>query len=297
MELEKCRQEYRLLKLFTNRQVMIIIILLTTSTTQNKIKHYFLEKLFSAKDITDNDKNEKKLSAQGLIHYLQSLRLNNCDLSRTNLSRLYRLYKIDSLDNDSVFLKKLCQFLHDLFNDGKELFPINDVLNESQQYLITLNSSTETTDQTPFDHDLDINTCCILLHIFKNRLPSCYQILWCSISTEPDIRLFFSRVRTFHSLTFVVMDIDKMHHRLREQLLNEQNLLAQQQEPHGPVYYFSRELTASQKGLRPFNLPQKSPEPSKICAQLLKLFQQNNNNQPEIEIIYGKAGVGQCFMQ
>jgi hypothetical protein len=202
------------------------------------------------------------------------------------------LYKIESVDNDSVFLKKLCQFLQKLFDDGKELFPNGAISNENEQYLVTLNSTRETTNKTSTDHDLDIKTCCILLNIFNNRLPSVYQILWCSIATEDDIRLFFSRVRTFHHLTFVVMDIDNMHHRLREQLLNEQNLLTQKHETHGPIYYFSQEITAYQKDLRPFVVTRKDQEPNEAYTQLIKLFQYNNNTQPEIEIICGKAGVG-----
>ncbi|CAF1395666.1 unnamed protein product, partial [Didymodactylos carnosus] len=88
------------------------------------------------------------------------------------------------------------------------------------------------------------------------------------------------------------MDIDKMHHRLREQLLNEQNLLTRQHEPHGHVYYFSREITACQKDLRPFHVTRKHQDPNNTYAELNKLFQQNNSIQPEIEIICGKAGVG-----
>jgi hypothetical protein len=202
------------------------------------------------------------------------------------------VYKIGSVDNDSTFLEKLCRFLQELLDDGKELFQNGAVMYENQQYLVTLDSSWETANKIPIDHYLDMNTCCVLLNIFNNRLPSFYQILWCSIATEEDIRLFFSRVRTFHHLTFVVMEIDNMHHRLREQLLNEQNLLTQQQKTHAPVYYFSREITAYQKDLTPFPVTRKHQDPNATYTQLIKLIQQENSVQPDIEIICGIAGVG-----
>jgi hypothetical protein len=294
-ELEKSRQDCCLLKLFTNRQIMIMIILLAAPTSHNKMKRYFLEKLYSSTDINYSQENEVELTVKGLIHYLRSLRLNNCDLSKENLSRLYILYNIESFNDGSEFLKKLSQFLQKLFDNGKELFPNNEISNENQQYFVKLNSTRETTDKVRIDHDLDIKTCCILLNIFNNRLPSFYQILWCSTATEDDIRLFFSRIRTFHHLTFVVMDIDNMHHRLREQLLNEQNFLIQQQEAHGSVYYFSQETITCQKDLITFPMEEKHQNPNKTHGLLMRLFKENNDTPPNIEIICGKPGVGKQF--
>ena len=89
---------------------------------------------------------------------------------------------------------------------------------ENEKFLIKLDSLERATNKIGFENDLDMETCCILLHIFNDRLPANYQILWCLNSTETDIRLFFSRVRTFPRLTFVVMDMDQMHHRLKELL-------------------------------------------------------------------------------
>lgn len=292
MELEKSRQECHLLKLFTNRQIMVMIILLTKSTSNNKIKRYVLEQICSSATMNYSEENEMKLAVHGLTHYLRSLRLNTCNISNVNLSRLCMAYKIESVDNDSMFLEKLSQFLRELLGDGKDLFQNVAVSNENQQYLVTLNPSCEATNQTAIGGDLDMNTCCILLNIFNNHLPSFYQILWCSTATEDDIQLFFSRVRTFHNLIFVVMEIDNMHHRLREQLLNEQNLLTQQEELHGSVYYFSRETTAHQKDLRPFPVPRKYQDPNSTYNQLIELIQRNKCAQPNLEIIYGKAGVG-----
>ncbi len=291
-QLEKYRQECHLLKLFTNRQIMIMIILLAAPTSHNKIKQQFFEKLCSSTDINYSQETEVELTVQSLMHYLRSLRLNNCNLSKENLSRLYMLYNVKSFNDGSEFLKKLCQFIQELFDDGKELFPNNKISSEKQQYFVALHSTRETADKASIDHKLDLKTCCVLLNIFNNRLPSFYQVLWCSTATEDDIRLFFSRIRTFHHLTFVVMDMDNMHHRLREQLLNEQNLLTQQQEAHAPVYYFSQETTTYQKDLIPFPLTWKYQDPMETHNLLMKLFKENSNQPPNIEIICGKPGVG-----
>jgi hypothetical protein len=269
-DLEKYRHESRLLKLYSNRQVMIMIILLT----QNQIQRQFLEKLFSSTD------KQFHFTILCLIHYLQSLRINDCNLSIDNITALYKKYQIELGSSTDTSLKQLCLFLKEVFNNGKELFIKNPINNENQQYLITLNS----TDK--IENDFDMDTCCILLNIFNDRLPADYQILWGSISTEDDIRLFFSRVRVFRYLTFAVMDIDKMHHRLRQLLLNEQDLLAKQSEAHAPIYYFSRELTLCRKGLRPFYITPRHRNPAQL--------QRNNLPSSQIQIIYGAAGIGMC---
>ncbi|CAF4759863.1 unnamed protein product, partial [Rotaria sp. Silwood2] len=49
--LEKYRQICSLLKLFSNREIMILIILLRTSNAQNSIRNHFLNTLFSFKDL------------------------------------------------------------------------------------------------------------------------------------------------------------------------------------------------------------------------------------------------------
>jgi hypothetical protein len=88
------------------------------------------------------------------------------------------------------------------------------------------------------------------------------------------------------------MDIDKMHHRLREFLLNEQDSLTRSQESHGIVYYFSRELTISRNGLKEFHIPEQYKNPKQTYKQLIALFQKQQFILPEIEIVYGKAGIG-----
>ncbi|CAF3299842.1 unnamed protein product [Rotaria sp. Silwood2] len=86
------------------------------------------------------------------------------------------------------------------------------------------------------------------------------------------------------------MDIDKMHHRLRELLLNEKDSLAKQSEPHGPIYYFSRELISSNKGLRSFYIRPQYRNPSQTYSQFMSLLRRNNFSSPQIQIIYGTSG-------
>jgi hypothetical protein len=83
-----------------------------------------------------------------------------------------------------------------------------------------------------------------------------------------------------------------MHHRLRELLLNEQDLLTHEQE-HGTVYYFSRELTTSRKGLREFQIPEEYRNPNQTYTQLMTLFQKQQSILPQMQIIYGTAGIGE----
>jgi hypothetical protein len=289
-DLEKYRHEHRLLKLFSNRQVMIMIILLTIPSTQNQIQRQFLEKLSSSEDEQFN------LTILCLIHYLQSLRINDCNLSTHNITVLYNKYKIEYNSPTDLSLKQLCLFLKDLFNNGNDLFKKNSTINENQQFLVTINSVERTSDKIEIKNDFDMDTCCILLNIFNDRLPADYQILWGSISTEDDIRLFFSRVRTFRYLTFAVMDIDKMHHRLRQLLFNEQDSLAKQSEHHAPIYYFSRELTLCRKCLRPFYITPRYRNPKQTYSQLIELLRRNNLPLSQIEIIYGAAGIGLCLL-
>ncbi|CAF4382908.1 unnamed protein product, partial [Adineta steineri] len=146
-----------------------------------------------------------------------------------------------------------------------------------------------------FSNDFDLNTCCILLNIFQNQLPASYQILWCLNTTEEDIHLFFSRIRTCPSLIFVIMDIDKMHHHVRELLLNEQDLLTRRKNIHAQVFYFSHELTTARKGLREFQIPDRYKDSNQSYHHLMNLFQENHILPSQIQIIYGKAGIGNNF--
>ncbi|CAF3878346.1 unnamed protein product [Rotaria sp. Silwood2] len=276
-DLDRYRQENSLLKLFSNPQVLILIVLLTTTTEQNRIKYYFLEKIVLSESMINKNETELKLTIQYMIHYLRSLRINNCNLSEDNVLHIYNKHKIDYGTSSDRCLKQVSEFLRELFQNWENLLTKHEIVNEGQQFLVTLNS----TEQTIFKDYLDMETYYILINIFNNQLPASYQILWCSMSTEDDIRLFFSRVRTFRHLIFVAMDIDNLNHRLREFLLQEQDILAQ--EPHAHIYYFSRELTSCRKGLRPFYATSKIKPPN---------FQQKNYPKPDIQIVYGTSGIG-----
>ncbi|CAF1574698.1 unnamed protein product, partial [Didymodactylos carnosus] len=215
------------------------------------------------------------------------------NLSDEILTQLYDENKIHDGDNIEKCLKRLCEFLNQIFDKDKRLFKnlSSTANNENQQYLVKLSKKILNHNDTnikKIENDFDMETCCILLSIFNNRLPSFYQILWCTIATEDDIKLFYSRIRTFTNLIFVVIDIDKIHHRLRELILNEQDQLSKLQTQHATVYYFSRELTL-RRGMKPFIIAPKHKNPHIIQTQLKNL--QNNSVQPQIQIIYGKAGI------
>jgi hypothetical protein len=289
--LEGYRKLTRLLQLFSNRQVMILIILLTKSTADNRMKRNFLKKLHCKSDRDFSDDQELQLTIQSLRHYLRSLRLSTCDLSVENIQRLYNKHQIPNRSNGESCLQKLSAFLKELLNDGRELFIERTSIHDNQQYLVTLTHKDQPTEPNPLDHDLDMETFSILVNILNHRLPASFQILWCSRATEDDIRLFFSRIQTFCHLSFVIMDIDKMHHRLREILFNEQDALTKSDRPHGEVYYFSRELT-SRKGLRPYLLTPQIRNPIVTNQKLNELFQRNNLIKPRLRVICGKAGIG-----
>ncbi|CAF4226091.1 unnamed protein product [Rotaria sp. Silwood2] len=296
-DLESCRNKSPLLKLFSNHQVMIMFISLTTSTKENQVQRNFLEKIFLLSDLNNKKDEQFNLTILCLMHYYQSLRIKDCNLSRDHITVLYNKYKIqysDSKDEELQLqnLQNLCYFMDDLFHNGEELLVKSPTISENQQFLITLNPLERTKDKIKFENDFDMDTFCILFNIFNDRLPADYQILWCSASTDDDIRLFFSRVRTFPYLTFAVMDIDKMHHRLRELLLSEQDSLTKQSERHGTIYYFSRELISSRKGLRPFHIKPQDRNPIQTYSQFMTFLQKNNFPSPQIQIIYGTAGIG-----
>lgn len=290
--LEKYRTECQLLKLFSNRQVMILIILLSKSTAENSIKKRFLEKLSLSTDPIINRDKERQLAIQCLVHFLRSLRLQECDLSEDRVQQLYDRHQIENKSQADASLNKLSHFLRDLLNNGEELFKRHSSIEGNQQYLVTLTATENTQERSSLEHDLNMDTCCILLNLFNHRLPSFFQILWCSTATEDDISLFFSRIRTFKYLTFVLMDIDKMHHRLREIILNEQDALAQQTGDHGLVYYFSRELTF-RKGLRPFVMTARHRNATATRKHLNDLIRKTQLIPPQIQIICGTAGSGE----
>ncbi|CAF4523413.1 unnamed protein product [Rotaria socialis] len=289
--LKKHRESCRLLKLFSNHEIMTLIILLRTSNGLNSVRIRFLKQIFEFKTLNEQqDAEEQKFAIHCLEHYLRSLRISQEDL---NIDHLYDKYQIKPDTNVDLCLTKLSKFFEDVFQNNEKILQEIRMHDENEQYIVHINRSYAlATDKASFSHDFDINTCCLLLNIFQNQLPASFQILWCTNSTEYDIDLFFSRIRTFPSLTFVIMDIDKMQYRLREILLNEQYALTQQQAKHGRVFYFSRELTITRKGLREFPIPTQYKDPYASYHHILNLFKRHNIKLSEIHTVYGTAGIG-----
>ncbi|CAF5160842.1 unnamed protein product, partial [Rotaria sp. Silwood1] len=143
------------------------------------------------KDLNNQNEEEQKLAIHCLEHYLRSLRISQVNLTTNQLVEFYQKYHIEIGLNIDMSLKKLSEFLQDLFEQNEEIFSQNVIYNENQQYLVRINHSSSTTNQISLLHDFDLDTCCILLNIFQNQLPSSYQILWCSNTTDEDIHLFF----------------------------------------------------------------------------------------------------------
>ena len=295
-DLEKYRYENKLLQLLSNRQIMIMIILLTTSVSHNRVRQRFFDNVIRFGDLATSMVDKSKLTVRCLIHYLASLRMDNSDLSENNVCRLYEQYKIDAGSDIDTSLNHLGQFLRELFQNATNFSIKTMSTNEnSEQYLVTLTSKERHvgTGKSGQYHDKDEYS--VLLNLFRNRLPADYQILWCSVATEEDIRLFFLRVRTFPYLVFAVMHMDTMDHRLRTILLHEQNSLAKEKEPHAPIYYFSKELISHSQNLRPFYVTPQFRDQNEILAQFAKLLRQQNVQLPQIQIIYGVTGIGKAI--
>ncbi|CAF3815136.1 unnamed protein product, partial [Rotaria magnacalcarata] len=288
--LKKHRESCQLLKLFSNHEIMILIILLRTSNTLNPVRIRFLKQIFEFKTSNEQQDIEQKFAIHCLEHYLRSLRISQENLS---IDHLYDKHQIKPDTNIDSCLTQLSKFFDDAFQNKGKIFQERQMHDENEQYIVRINrSSAVATDNASFLHDLDLNTCCILLNIFQNQLPASYQILWCTNATEDNVNLFFSRIRTFPALTFVIMDIDKMQYRLREILLNEQYALTQQQDKHGRVFYFSHELTVTRKGLREFPIPAKYKDPFASYHHILDLFKKHKIELSDIHTVYGTAGIG-----
>ncbi|CAF1142456.1 unnamed protein product, partial [Adineta ricciae] len=291
--LEKSRRECPFLQLYSNRQIMVLILLLRKPDELHSVRNRFLKNLFTSKNLTDQKEEEHKLTIHCLQHYLRSLRIKGVNLSNEHLNELHQKYQIEQgLDTENP-LSKLSKFLCELFENNMQLFRHHDNLQHNkQQFHVKLPRLLTNSSQVSLAHDFDLSTCCILLNIFQNQLPAPYQILWCSNATKEDIELFFTRIRTFPSLIFAIMNIDKMHHNLREIVLQQQDQLAQESSQHGRVYFFSRDLTTNRKGLYPYAIPDQYKDPQQAHQHLMELFSQCQLNPLNIQIIYGKAGIG-----
>ncbi|CAF3853947.1 unnamed protein product [Rotaria sp. Silwood1] len=202
---------------------------------------------------------------------------------------LYARYQISYDANVEKSLDNLSRFLNKLFPDESRL--PKDETRTGHQYIIAVKSSRQTTHDHPLNNTLDMDTWCTLLNLFQDQLPSSNQILWCTKTTEDDIKLFYLRIRKFCNLIFVVLNLDKMHPRLRELLLNEQESLSQSKQAHGTVYYFSREL-ASRRGVESFPASSQNRINIQIKSNLVNLFRKATCAQPQINVIDGKSGIG-----
>ncbi|CAF1064818.1 unnamed protein product [Adineta steineri] len=291
--LQEWRTKSHLLTLFSNRQIMTMIILLTNSESNRRIKLELFEKLYSYEEEGDyDDENVFEFTQYSLIFYLRSLPINESEPFENSVPAIYDHNTLTHDISVDGSLKYLDHFLNEFLNQSNQTIYKNLSNNESQQYLITLNPKSNTSETKQFECTLDLEMFCILLNLFNERLPSASQILWCSTVNEDDIHLFFSRIRTLPNMIFVILDIDKMHPRLREILLNEQDLLTNCREPHGIIYYFSRELTTYRRGLKFFHVPSDSRDVSKTYTKLTQLFEKTDRVPSKVYIICGKQGTG-----
>lgn len=291
-DLAKHRHTNKLFQLLSNRQIMIMIILLTNSPTHQRHREHLYRRTISLDDSSNGRIDQAQFSVLLLTHYLAFFRIDDGGLSEDKVRRLYKQFEIEADSSTDSSLRQLSRFLEEVFQPAPTLFVKNSLVHESEQYLVVCNAEKQ---QRPIATDgfyWQSDQYCILLNLFRDRLPANYQILWGSIATEDDIELFFKRVRTFCGLVFVVMEFDTMHPRLRAIVLREQSLLARREQSHAPVYYFSDETTCASKYLRRFHVGPKYRDRHETLAHFTKLSQYHNMHLPDIQIICGTTGVG-----
>ena len=286
--LEDYRQSCPLLQLFTNREIMILIILLRKS---NKVRIQLLKRFFGLKD--SNDRHEERaLTLRSLAHYLSSLRLKEANLTNENLAQLYETHQIEDFEDSKGSLKKLSLFLGALFQANAQLYPKVKPLERRKQYLVKTNQNRHETQKNSFVNQLDMQTCCALLSIFDDQLPAAYQILWCTNTTLENIQLFFSRVRTFTTMTFAVMQIDQAEHRIRDIIFSQQSQLVRDKIPHGRIFYFSNESKEDRQGLEDYNVSPANQNPKKIFKDIEDQFRRRNLFLQTLRVVYGESGIG-----
>lgn len=290
--LEKWRNRNSSFKFFSNRQIMNLIILLIHPTDIHRIKKQLFQKFYSTISINFDDETIIELTIVSLAYYLRSLPIDEIESFESTIEDFYKTCQLQPDANVDACLMQLDHFLQEFFTSTKQTLqkPIQDT--EGEQYLVPLNFISRTSERKSSECTLDVDIFCILFNLFADRLPSIYQILWCSEINADEIRLFFSRIRTFSNLIFVIMEIDQMHPRLREVLLTEQDLLSKCREPYGIVYYFSRELTTYRRGLKFFQIPSAYRHVRQTYTKLTRL---SKKILPEIRIICGKEGAGKSL--
>ena len=293
--LKTSRNQYPLLMLFSNHEIMTLILLLQKSTDGHSIRKSFLKRLYAFKE-GNQQKQEEEYAFHTLLHYLRSLRISRVDSKMDQLKRLFAVGQIDPETEIGPSLRQLGRFTDAAFKDEQRILTSSSGTDQSQQYIVRMKSSmSHRRDVASFELNMDRDTCCVILNLFNNRLPASHQVLWCSNATATDIELFFSRIRAFPSLTFVVLDIDRMHHRLRETLFNEQDALTKE-ESHGTVYYFSEEISAARKAFRELHIPHTYRDPESVYRLVMELFRSQRIPAPSLRVIYGEPGVGECTL-
>ncbi|CAF1244594.1 unnamed protein product [Didymodactylos carnosus] len=292
--LDEYRMSHILLNFYSNRQIMIMLILLTPNITRRQ----FLSKLYINHSWNQNEpqltQQENELIFECLNHYLQSVRIcESVNLSGSrNITKLIQQNQTDV--STKTCLTNLCVFLAGALSYNKQKPNHYNTITTStnvssvtkEQYLIKLN--THDVCSSSFDQTMDEETISTILNVFNNNFPCAFQILSGSTASEEDIVLFFKKIRIFVSETFIALDIDNMHHRLREILLTKQNELSKTMEPHAKVYYFSRHLIA-QKGMKPWFIVQCS-QTETLRSQMMSTYAHANIVRPSITVVTGKSG-------
>ena len=289
--LKESRNQCPLLMLYSNHEIMTLILLLQKSTDPHSIRKLFLKRLYAFKD-ANQQKQEDEYAFHTLLHYLRSLRVSRLYSNMDQLKQLFALSQVEPETEIEVCLRKLGEFIQTAFRDEQRSLTSFTGIDKSQQYIVRMKSLASTgRDAASFELSLDRDTYCVILNLFHNQLPASYQILWCSNATATDIELFFARIRAFPSLIFVVLDIDRMHHSLRETLFNEQDSLTKEKS-HGTVYYFSEEISTARKVLREFHIPSAYRDPEPVYRLVMELFRSQRIPSPSLRVIYGEPGVG-----
>lgn len=286
------REQYAVFKLYSNHQVMMIVFLLRIYSETNPVRHQFLKQFYLVKDPRQQEEEENDHAVRILHHYLHSLRILDKALNIDYVKEVYKKCRIDSTADMKTSLEKAAKFVQGVLKERAISSADSKDVVRSEQYVVRM-KSVSSTDQPslPFELNLDYQTFCVLLNLFEHRLPTMYQILWCAETNEEELQLFFARIRAFPALIFVFMDVDRMHHRLREILLKEQEALTNVQS-HATVYYFSDEMTAKRKGLKEFHISSDYCDPEPTYRHVMALFKKQGLPALPLHIVYGHTGIG-----
>ncbi|CAF1096428.1 unnamed protein product [Didymodactylos carnosus] len=257
---------------------MIMLILLSSLSSNTQLKTIFLNRLYDNYFLNYHENNDdeeqqhqqqKMLTIDCMKHYLRMIETHRYQNIDNDLFYEYlEEYSIELQSNIEGSLDKLCEFLNEVTTlvnartqntsklNSKRMTTTatttttNSDVTDNQQYFISLDSSNKISiELLQQNNDIDIDGWCKLLNIFNKQLPLAFQILCSSTAINNDIALFFSRIRTYVNMKFVIIDIDKMDHRIGEIFSYKQDELSIQTESHAKVFYISEELSR-RKGIR-----------------------------------------------